>query len=138
VFDFQWVGGGYGAADLVMMIVSAIELPSSKSERMTKEKEILLEYHTKLLTYIDLYNRDGRNRNIEGFTLKKLHQHYDICLLDYLRFMAGWHIWGNSVYVTERCTDLLNEFDPDQTLSSDGYTDLLLTKYSTTTDEYTW
>jgi hypothetical protein len=130
VFDFQWVGGGYGAADLVMMIASAVDLPSSKAGRITKEKDILSEYHTKLLMYIDLYNQDGRNRNVEGYTLDKLHQHYDICLLDYLRFMAGWYIWGNSTYITERCTDLLDELDPEQTLSSDGYTDLLLTKYS--------
>lgn len=36
---------------------------------------------------------------------------YELCLLDYVRFMAGWGFWGNDRYARQRATSLLRSLD---------------------------
>lgn len=37
-----------------------------------------------------------------GYTREVMQRHYELCLLDYVRFMAGWGFWGNVSWASNR------------------------------------
>lgn len=38
------------------------------------------------------------------------HRQYEICLLDYVRFLAGWGFWGDVAYAKRRASALLDQY----------------------------
>ena len=42
------------------------------------------------------------------YTLETLVEHYEWCLLDFLRFMAGWGLWGAAGWCEQRTRPLLD------------------------------
>jgi len=59
--------------------------------------------------------------NTEPYSLQELIQHYELSLIDYVRFMAGWGMWGNVDYAERRVLELLNVIDGGQTLTAEEY-----------------
>ncbi|OQR92685.1 hypothetical protein THRCLA_08627 [Thraustotheca clavata] len=83
--DFQYVGQGLGARDLAYMLCS-----STNRSALKNLDQILHRYFT---TFDQTMVKLGRSDH--GYTLEKLKEHFEWCLLDYVRFMAGWGFWGN-------------------------------------------
>lgn len=38
-------------------------------------------------------------------------EHYDLCVLDLVRFLAGWGLWGNTEFVLGKMRVLMNKYD---------------------------
>ncbi|KAJ3324317.1 hypothetical protein HDV06_000356 [Boothiomyces sp. JEL0866] len=88
VYDFQYVGAGLGAQDVCYLITSSC--------RSVSDVDDLLSFYHQHLT-IDNYSLDQ-------FTID-----FDLCLLDYVRFMDGWGYWGNSRWAINRSNYLLDD-----------------------------
>lgn len=54
---------------------------------------------------------------------------YELCLLDYVRFMAGWGFWGNDRYARQRATGLLRCLDGGKPTTEDGYVRAVYDRY---------
>ncbi|KAL7752408.1 Cut9-interacting protein scn1 [Sorochytrium milnesiophthora] len=81
MYDFQYTGYGYGVRDVAYL------LASSADERVVAqhEDELLQVYYGELT---------ARGCNYPWATMQ---WHYQLCLVDYMRFMAGWGMWGNKM-----------------------------------------
>lgn len=62
---------------------------------------------------------------------------YELCLLDYVRFMAGWGFWGNEKYAIQRVTGLLKALGSGggdgplgrKMVSQEDYLDAIYSRY---------
>jgi aminoglycoside/choline kinase family phosphotransferase len=121
VVDFQYVGAGYGVRDLVMLFVSSYDMPRQYQMAVQTERDMLRLYHDKLMYYIDLYSSNQGTSKSCDYGLEELTKHYELSLLDYVRFMAGWGMWGNSEYAEQRAMELLTCIDGGKCLRSEEY-----------------
>lgn len=85
-YDLQYCGGGYAGADLVMLLVSAVG-----DMTPVLEATMLQAYLARLEAELDARGRAGR-----APPLAELTRQYELCLLDFLRFLAGWGMWGDT------------------------------------------
>ena len=112
VVDFQYCGRGYGAKDLVMLIVSSVSgrILDSNSNQMGGEDGLLRFYADELrrnLVSIGELDSDEIEK-VASFDILKMQ--YELALVDYVRFMMGWGMWGtNSDYAGERAVEILND-----------------------------
>ncbi len=82
------------------------------------EEALLRGYHSRLLHHIALQEAaddavlghgagSGSSDRPQRYTYGCLQRHYELCLLDYCRFMAGWGWWGNVGWTQRRARELL-------------------------------
>lgn len=65
--------------------------------------ELLLHYHQQLTGSLD-------TASAADYSLEICKQHFDVALLDYVRFLAGWGMWGyGSSWAQRRARQLLDE-----------------------------
>jgi hypothetical protein len=113
VVDFQYSGLGYGAKDLVMWVVSSI--PGKTFKKLGGEMGVLQMYHDALCENVQKIRKLGKvdwsNDDLEQFlNFDNIKMQYELALVDYVRFMAGWGFWGsNSGYAEERAKEILKE-----------------------------
>ncbi len=118
--DFQYTGKGYGAKDLVMWIVSSV--PSRTFDQLGGENGILAMYHNALCECVgkirrlqdasnNTLNLNWTDEDVESFTnFDNIKMQYELALVDYVRFMAGWGMWGsNCGYAESRAREILKE-----------------------------
>jgi hypothetical protein len=105
VVDFKYCGRGFGVKDLVMLIVSSV---SSRILGELGEDGLLLLYADELkknLVAIGKLNPDDIDQK-SSFEILKMQ--YELALVDYMRFMAGWGTWGtNCGYAEKRSVEIL-------------------------------
>jgi len=107
VVDFQYCGRGYGVKDLVMLIVSSV---SSRVLGDLGEDGLLRVYCDALrknLVAIGTCSQEDIDAiaNFDGLKMQ-----YELALVDYVRFMAGWGMWGsNSGYAEDRAVGVLRD-----------------------------
>jgi hypothetical protein len=143
--DFQYCGGGYGARDLAKLVVSALDMGSverdmgagavadSGGSYLAVEQRILQTYHTKLLARLAGDGGGGggiASTSASTYSLAQLKEHYELCLLDYVRFLQGWGLWGNTDYAEARCLQLLDFLDGGKCLSAEEYRVALRARYA--------
>jgi thiamine kinase-like enzyme len=90
--DFQYVGKGLGAKDLVYLICSSTD---------EFKEEYLSIYFDFFLKYAVEFDKT------HDYTFDLFSSHFDWCTLDYLRFMAGWGFWGNYKWCFDRTKNML-------------------------------
>lgn len=98
LYDFQYCGGGYGVKDVVYLLVSSVD-----ARVLQKEEQSLLVYYYEYLV------KELKPEQRTAYTLDIMKQHYQLALLDYVRFMAGWGFWGNSSWAKKEAKKYLNE-----------------------------
>ncbi|KAJ1429304.1 kinase-like domain-containing protein, partial [Ochromonadaceae sp. CCMP2298] len=140
--DFQYCGGGYGARDLAKLMVSALDMgrmgrADSGDAYLAVERQILQAYHSKLLARLaggadgtGTSTSMGTSTGASTYSLAQLQQHYELCLLDYVRFLQGWGLWGNTDYAEARCLQLLDAVDGGRCLSAEEYRVALRARYA--------
>jgi hypothetical protein len=105
-YDFQYVGLGLGVCDLAKfftcsvpleMLVSSGHIPHALTMG-DGEKELLLRYWKNLKAV------GGRE-----YEWERLVQHYEIALVDWLRFQASWGFWGNTDWLEARVRHILQD-----------------------------
>jgi hypothetical protein len=107
-YDFQYCGAGLGAKDVVYLIVSSVDgslLGAGADGAAGAERALLLHYHAALRARLRAL---GKARAAEGYGFESaLLPHYELALVDYCRFMAGWGWWGASRYAQARVQGVL-------------------------------
>jgi len=114
VVDFQYCGCGYGMKDVVMLIVSSVSNRIfDRSGGGDDENELLSFYYQEFRKqYLNKQRPEtqrpqqqqdfGQFQHQEkGLTFDSFRKQYELCLLDYVRFMAGWGFWGSNVNYAE-------------------------------------
>lgn len=99
--DFQYVGRGYGVADLVYLLVSSAEADLIKDE--SDEDRWIGFYHQQLCEYL----RKRGDVDVEAYTVEICKRHYNFCLADFTRFLCGWGTWGNFAYAYARTKEII-------------------------------
>lgn len=100
-YDFQYCGGGYGVRDISYLFVSSVEQEVIE----THEQELLQYYYKHLLEFLRVLGKPS-----SSYTFSVLLEHYELSLVDFLRFMAGWGYWGNSTWAKSRAKHILSKF----------------------------
>ncbi|KAJ3081589.1 hypothetical protein HDU99_005303 [Rhizoclosmatium hyalinum] len=109
MYDFQYVGVGVGMKDVVYLLCTS-------GFGMTRDiEEEMLQWYFKCLQ--DGFEKrtatvdDGITPSWELYTREIMMDHYELCMIDWLRFMLGWGLWGDSGYVKERVAEILKKRD---------------------------
>jgi len=98
MYDFQYVGRGYGVKDLVYFLSTGVK------NAATHEKDLLGYYHQELLK--GLARKPNGAQLAEEYTFDIMMEHYEWALIDWLRFMKGWGMWGDYRYVENRVKEI--------------------------------
>ena len=105
--DFQYCGKGYGAKDLVMFVVSSV---SGKVFHQLDEDGLLRFYADELRKNLHAIGKFSADEIAAISNIDTLKSQYELALVDYVRFMAGWGFWGsNSDYAERRAIEILKE-----------------------------
>ncbi|GIL47760.1 hypothetical protein Vafri_3944 [Volvox africanus] len=103
LYDFQYTGRSYGVRDVVYLFASSVD----SSDLDDVEDEYLSYYHSELLNRLALKGKAGIEAAMR-YRPDVMRRHVDLALLDYVRFMAGWGIWGSgSGWAVRRAKALL-------------------------------
>lgn len=126
--DFQYTGGGYGARDLAMLVVCGCKLDrDDMTSGIDMETEVLDLYYQCLCD--EMSSRDDGNELMQSYSMSLLRGQYELALMDMVRFLSGWGMWGNSNYACERVKALLRTLDRGEPLNEEGYRDALARQY---------
>ena len=110
MFDFQYVGVGLGVCDLAKFFTCAVDARllvteggNSKPGRQEMgggEESLLQRYHHTLLASASLPS--------SAYPWETFLLHWQVALVDWLRFQAGWGFWGNTSWLEARVEAILN------------------------------
>lgn len=103
-YDFQYTGLGLGVCDLAKLFTCSVPLSMLVAtegvphvlEMQIGEKQLLTRYWKKLK------ETSGRGYDWEVFV-----RHWEIALVDWLRFQASWGFWGNTDWLEARVRSIL-------------------------------
>lgn len=105
-YDFQYTGVGLGVCDLAKLFTCAVPLSLLVANRsiphelpMQDGEKSLLERYWRNLKVIS-----GRDYDWTTFVW-----HWEIALVDWLRFQASWGFWGNTEWLEARVRHILND-----------------------------
>ena len=139
VVDFQYCGGGYGSMDLAYFVCvgvstaqlvggdgvgAAVEAAEGEGEGAVKgtgrgmsagEERLLRHYH-QMHNASWLEWQDGPGAAASGcrdgpLLWGHLVLQYEAALLDWVRFMAGWGLWGSHSWAIHRAEGLVHPLD---------------------------
>ncbi|KAJ3136971.1 hypothetical protein HK101_003957 [Irineochytrium annulatum] len=99
--DFQYTGGGYGAVDIAYLLISSVD---PAVFRTSEDVDVLLRY------YHDRLDQGWAT----VYSLDMLRCHFDLAVLDFTRFMAGWGMWGSSRWAVQWSESVLRMFESSQ------------------------
>ena len=99
LYDLQYVGLGLVTYDLVYFLTTATD-PSLLEP--ASEKELLQAYLAFFHTHAD---------SVSGTALQydfaTLWNHWELAIIDWYRFMAGWGFWGHDNWVEKRAREIV-------------------------------
>ena len=103
-YDFQYVGKGYGVKDVAYLFASSLSAAA-----LVEEEQLLAYYHHQLTNNL---REEAQAGNLgagaaEEYTAVIMKRHFELAVLDYVRFMAGWGFWGNSGWAERRAREAL-------------------------------
>lgn len=109
-FDFQYVGLGLGVCDLAKLFTCSVPLsmleghdagtlPGSKLNMDRGEEELLRYYHHRL--------EEVSNKT---YPWDVFLGHWEVALVDWLRFQASWGFWGNTDWLEARVRRIADRY----------------------------
>lgn len=99
-YDFQYTGEGLGVRDVAYLFASSLD----EDTVVDWEQQLLQYYHSKLLKGLRMHDKATA---ADSYSLEVMTAQYELCLLDYVRFMAGWGMWGNAAWASRRCKNIM-------------------------------
>ncbi|CBX93587.1 hypothetical protein LEMA_P032610.1 [Plenodomus lingam JN3] len=105
-YDFQYVGLGLGVCDLAKLFTCSVPLSMLVADETLPpqlpmqrgERALLMRYLSKLK------EESGKEYDWETFV-----RHWEVALVDWLRFQASWGFWGNTEWLEARGRSILND-----------------------------
>ncbi|TPX62350.1 hypothetical protein PhCBS80983_g00483 [Powellomyces hirtus] len=100
-YDFQYVGYGYGAVDVAYLMATSVNAGVIAKQ----EDDLIKVYHDELIMRL---SKRSVATDAQEYTLDILKIHLGLALVDWVRFMAGWGMWGNVRWVEEKAKETLS------------------------------
>lgn len=105
-YDFQYTGLGLGVCDLAKLFTCSVPLEMLVAEESIPlilemqdgEEKLLQRYWTKL-----------KETSKKEYEWEIFIQHWEIALVDWLRFQASWGFWGNTEWLEARVRNILKD-----------------------------
>jgi hypothetical protein len=107
-YDFQYVGKGLGVCDLaklftcsvpLAMLVTHPDAPLGRVLGMQPGEKALLQRY-----WIELKDISQKEYDWDVFVM-----HWEVALVDWLRFQASWGFWGNTEWLEARVRSILKD-----------------------------
>jgi thiamine kinase-like enzyme len=105
-YDFQYVGKGLGVRDIAYMLASSVDIDVLLEEG--GEQQLLRHYHSALTQQL---REHGKAAAAQRYGYGVMVAQFEVCLVDYVRFMAGWGMWGNAEWASDRAREVLQQLD---------------------------
>lgn len=102
-YDFQYAGSGLGAQDVAYLMASSVQ----SSVLKTREMELLRGYHKRFLQQA---TESAQGRRALAYSFEEFVSDYELGVLDFCRFCAGWGWWGNSGWAKQRVKEILQRW----------------------------
>lgn len=115
-YDFQYVGKGLGVRDMAKFVVSAVDIDVLEEDQ--GEQQLLQHYHTELLKQL---RSNGKAEAAQRYSYEVMVAQFELCLVDYVRFMAGWGFWGNVEWASERTREIIKRIDKTVAVARTGW-----------------
>jgi thiamine kinase-like enzyme len=115
-YDFQYVGKGLGVRDLAYMFASAVDIDVLEADG--GEEQLLRHYHSALQGEL---HRHGKADAAQRYSYEVMVAQFEACVVDYVRFMAGWGMWGNAEWASERAREVLGRLDKVVAVARTGW-----------------
>lgn len=103
--DFQYVGSGPPTLDLMYFIGTSIE------ERLLRgdgEQTLLRQYFDALRGNLGLHPG-----SVDEYSYEHFLRQWDLAIVDWYRFMAGWGFWGNDRWIARRAREIVQRWERD-------------------------
>lgn len=100
LYDFQYIGLGLVSRDLVYFLATTVQ--SGLLRRSEQERRLLEFYHGELLKTI---------KSAVPYPFEKFWRHWELAIVDWYRFMAGWGFWGNDSWVEKRAKEIVHAWE---------------------------
>ncbi|KAK6539983.1 hypothetical protein TWF694_008816 [Orbilia ellipsospora] len=108
LYDFQYCGISTPAVDLVYFLSTTVDRRS-----LTNLEGLLREYFDELCdVYAKAHGGDKLDDGL-GYTFDVLKKQWDVALVDWMRFMAGWGCWGNWRWVESSVKDIIKRWEKE-------------------------
>ena len=103
LYDLQYVGLGLTTLDLVGFLGTSVESKLLRS--LADERNLLQNYFHKFQEVVAQVGVDGPK-----YTFDKFWTHWELAIVDWYRFMAGWGFWGNDRWVERRAREIVERW----------------------------
>lgn len=105
-YDFQYVGLGLGVCDLAKFFTCSVPLEMLVASEDVPDVLGMGDGERNLLEryWRNLKDMGGRDYGWEDFV-----RHWEIALVDWLRFQASWGFWGNTEWLEARVRSILRD-----------------------------
>lgn len=113
-YDFQYCGEGFGVRDVAYLIASSVDEDVVEQQ----EQQLLRHYHAKLQRCLQEH---GKADAAKRYTFEVMAAHHELCLLDYVRFMAGWGWWGNARWAQRRARQVMGQLQQVMRVARTGW-----------------
>ncbi|KAF2450137.1 hypothetical protein P171DRAFT_426607 [Karstenula rhodostoma CBS 690.94] len=103
-YDFQYTGLGLGVCDLAKLFTCSVPLEMLVDDRPVPRELAMSEGEKELLEryWVRLEKESGKDYDWGIFV-----NHWEMALVDWLRFQASWGFWGNTEWLEARVRFIL-------------------------------
>ncbi|PVF97242.1 hypothetical protein CPB86DRAFT_826584 [Serendipita vermifera] len=115
LYDFQYTGVGLVTRDIVCLFSKSVQ--AALIQGIEQEEELLRVYHSELLVKIASRRNDGQatgsspDAEFGEYKFETLWRHWEMTIVDWCRFMAGWGFWGNDGWVKRRAREIVSRWE---------------------------
>jgi hypothetical protein len=112
-YDFQYVGLGLGVCDLAKLFTCSVPLDMLVASKSIPHELSMQDGERALL---ERYWRRLKETGKREYEWEVFLLHWEIALVDWLRFQASWGFWGNTEWLEARVRSILKDKDWKKTL----------------------
>ncbi|KAF2024002.1 hypothetical protein EK21DRAFT_104963 [Setomelanomma holmii] len=105
-YDFQYTGLGLGVCDLAKLFTCSVPMSMLVEDEYVPHALPLQEGEKKLLKRYWSRLKASSDRDYDWDTFL---WHWEVALVDWLRFQASWGFWGNTEWLEARVRDILKD-----------------------------
>jgi len=105
-YDFQYVGLGLGVCDLAKFFTCSVPL-----EMLVLSGDVpdVLAMHEGERELLERYWKNLKEVGEKEYKWETFVRHWEIALVDWLRFQASWGFWGNTEWLEARVRSILRD-----------------------------
>ncbi|KAF2738951.1 hypothetical protein EJ04DRAFT_509123 [Polyplosphaeria fusca] len=105
-YDFQYTGLGLGVCDLAKLFTCSVPLGILVENRHVPSK---LDMERGERALLERYLANLRNTSGKSYDWDTFVRHWEVALVDWLRFQASWGFWGNTEWLESRVRHILDD-----------------------------